>query len=431
MEQISLVVPETEEITLAACLESPAVLRSVLESGLRPEDFLSDPHRYIFSAMRSMSERMAHVNEVTLKAQLEKTGKLEMIGGGPVIERLSHMDVSTAATMEYASIIKDRSLRRRMLDAAERIVEATHREESIADLLDVAERSIFQVSERIAAGISRGITGADLADLYRNRSDEFNGIPFPYFTMNRRQRGRNYGSLNIWMGYSSDGKTVVGLGNALDAAQRGFKTAIYSLEMDEGELLYRLLAMMTSATKSQIENNELTIEQGIEVEEALSELTDLPLTIYADPALTPADIRRIQMRSKDELLVVDYLQRFDYREYADIPRIAKQFKNIALSTGCCVDLLSQVTPPQHGLGQNPFPRPSLSNTFGGKATGHEANNVYCIWAKRENDGGGRWVRTGYGELICLKARGGGGEYVVPMKFKPNSVRWIEEVEIPV
>jgi hypothetical protein len=131
------------------------------------------------------------------------------------------------------------------------------------------------------------------------------------------------------------------------------------------------------------------------------------------------------MREKFDLIVVDYLQRFTYIDFMEIPRIAKQFKNIALTTKCCVDLLSQLTPAQVAVGQNPFPPPNMNSIYGGKATAHEANNLLFVWAHRKMDEYGKWQRTGTGQIISAKQRGGKGEMEFDVNFDQDRIMWME------
>lgn len=423
---INLVAPEAEENLLAACLESPAALMVVVGSGLRPEDFNGPGNEWLYRTIRNMFDRGQAVDKTTLTAQLEAGGKLDLIGGAGVIERLDELAVNHHNASEYADIVRDRSIRRELFDSTEKIVNLCHSEPDARKLLSSSENLLYRVSDKLSGGSAKGMTSEQLMDLYRNRKQAVERIPYPFEGLNMRTKGRERGSLTVWGGYSSDGKSIIGMQNAIAAAKAGYRVGYFSLEMTEEELLYRLLAMETGINKSLIEEGVLDLEQSEELEDAARILSKLPLVTYHDPEYTPAEIRSIQMREKFDLIVIDYLQRFHFMDWQEIPRMAKQFKNIALGTKCCVDVLSQLTPAQVNPGANPFPVPHMNSLYGGKATGHEANNVLFIWAHRfKDETSGRWERTGTGEIISAKQRGGQGEFSFSVELDRDRVMWME------
>ncbi len=58
--------------------------------------------------------------------------------------------------------------------------------------------------------------------------------------------------------------------------------------------------------------------------QAFEEIDSWKLKLYCDPSITPDDIRAIQMRESFDLIEIDYLQRFDFMDYSEIPRMAKK-----------------------------------------------------------------------------------------------------------
>jgi replicative DNA helicase len=100
---------------------------------------------------------------------------------------------------------------------------------------------------------------SELVELYLNKRDDIDRIVYPFQALNRVSKGRDRGSLTVWGGYSSDGKSIIGMQSALAAAQAGYSVGYFSLEMTEEELLYRLLSMHTGIPKQRIEDEELDI----------------------------------------------------------------------------------------------------------------------------------------------------------------------------
>ena len=425
MGAIELASISAEEHLLGACLGSGTALVAVSGSGLKPEDFSGVSHEILFRAMLEVSEKGQDVNLTTVTAHLEAGDKLGLVGGLGSLERLNELGELSYAANDYADIVKDRSIRRKMFDAAQGIVNTIYHEQDVRKMLSDCEREVYRVSDAMGGGATKGMSAADLVDLYKNRRAKPERIPYPFHTLNKETSGRERGSLTVWGGYSSDGKTIIGMQSLIAAAQAGYTVGYFSLEMTEEELLYHMLSMMTGVPKSVIEEGSCNLVTEDIVSEAARKLSELPITTFHDPEYTPTEIRGIQMREKFDLIVVDYLQRFTYIDFMEIPRIAKQFKNIALTTKCCVDLLSQLTPAQVAVGQNPFPPPNMNSIYGGKATAHEANNLLFVWAHRKMDEYGKWQRTGTGQIISAKQRGGKGEMEFDVNFDQDRIMWME------
>jgi replicative DNA helicase len=430
---ISLVTVEAEEVVLGACLLSSATFIAVMTTDLKPEDFNVPMYTKIYSVMLDMFQAGEQISVLALCAHFENRGDVSSIGGLNTIKRLPQVaqtylndslrDIDGA--LNHVEVIRDRAVRRSLREASERIINLIHSEPDVRTLVTACEQSIFSATEQTAS--SSGYTGSDLVGLYASSTSKSVGkrTPYPFKQLNKYLTGKSEGSLIIWGGYSSDGKSVLGLQNLATSCKDGAKVGYFSLEMTEEELLFRLIAMETGLPMTKIEFGGLDFDESRLLDTALGKIKDWDFTIYSDPDITPGEIRARQTRERFNSIGVDYLQRFPYREYREIPRIAKLFKNIALSTKCSVDLLSQLTPGEHGLGKNPFTRPHIHSLYGGKATAHEANNVIFIWAERTLGPHGGWERTGNGEIISAKARSGKAEFSFPVTFNTSRLMWEE------
>ena len=421
----SLVSPESEENLLALCLENTAALLGAVGSGLRPQHFGTPGHELIYRTMREMIDRGEAVDSATLINHLDTSGKLDLIGGRGVIERLN-TTAPVHSFKEYARIIRESAFRRDMFDGAKDIIDLIDVEPDIRDLATGSQNILYRIIDQLGNGAKSGMNANELVELFVNKRKEIERIVYPYHSLNARSKGRERGALTVWGGYSGDGKTIIGMQSALAAAQAGYRVAYFSLEMTEEELLYRLLAMHTGIPKQRIEDEDIDMLERGKLNRAIHAISQLPLKTYHDPDYTPTEIRTEQMKEKFDLIVVDYLQRMQYSSWDELGKMAKQFKNIALGTKCCVDLLSQLTPKQHNPGQNPFPVPDLNSLFGGRVASHEANNVFYIWAKRAKEKStNAWLRTGEGQIISSKQRGGGGEFSFDVRLNRERVMWEE------
>lgn len=432
MGGFALASPDAEEALLSAMLSNHTAVLSTLQQGLRREDFGYDVNGTIFASICRVVDEGKQVDPITVQAEIEASGKLELIGGKHTLMRIVDLVGDPNRASEYTQIVKDRSLRRSMRAACEKIMHDLHNDSDIKRVINTAEDQVYRVGELMQGTGTSGLSGSEMMQMWRSRSVDRALIPYFYRSLNKVNHGRRPGFLTIWAGYTSDGKSIAAIQEAMNACGFGHRVALYSLEMTDDEIMCRLLSQLTGIEPSRIELNDTDYEEGLVIDRAVEHVGRWDLHVYADPAYTPADIRARQMRERSDLVIIDYLQRFDFTEWSQIPRIAKQFKNLALSTRSCVDLLSQLTPPQErGPSANPFPMPNENMLYGGKATGHEANAVLFVWSSRERDEEtGVWQRAGVGEMVVGKFRGGKSGFSVPIYFDENHVGWFERKREP-
>lgn len=328
---------------------------------------------------------------------------------------------------QYVDIIRDRSMRRRLSEGFEASSRLLYSEPDGKELLEKVQTTLYRTLDEYMASSYMGLRGADLSSAWESRNDSGPRIQYAWNTAEAVLNGRARGDLSIWGLYTSDGKSTIALRNVVSACREGLKVAFVLLEMTDVQMTARLLAYMTGIDMGRIERNELSLEEQSRIEEAFTEIEGWNLQIYFDPSMTVADIRAIQMKDRNDLIVIDYLQRMDFKDFNEIPRMAKQLKNIALTTKCHIDLFSQLTPK--GLdnrSQNPFSKPDVNSLYGGKATAHEADNIIFLWAKRQQDEDGGWnTRTGYGTFIAAKVRQGRPGLEFEMKFDARHIQWEE------
>jgi replicative DNA helicase len=133
-------------------MDSEAVLRAT--EYVDDTMFYREGNRRIFRAMLALSERGDVVDPLTLSEELLRNGDLESSGGKDYIGFLVDA-VPTSANIEYhAKIVREKALRRRLIEVSTAIVaEAFESAAPAAELLDAAEHKIFEVNQ------SRGVEG--------------------------------------------------------------------------------------------------------------------------------------------------------------------------------------------------------------------------------------------------------------------------------
>ena len=421
---IVLADPDAEKMLLGVLLTERSAPIAALSMGLTRDDFNYEINSLVWDFIQLLVEQGRPVDKVTILSEAQSAGMLEVFGGPEYIEGLVK-DCDTSLLGEYVNTVRDRSLRRRINKSVDSIINDLHSEPNGKILIDNTQKHLWRAIDPYIAAAYSGIKASSVRDFIEAQRGSGELIPYAFTTLNKVNKGRKPGTLTVWGGYTSDGKSVIGVTEALHAALQGFRVGFFGLEMTDEEMIARLLNQMSGVPIHDIEDGTIKAGDRIIIDACLDDLDRANLTMYCDPSITPADVCNIQMRERYDLILVDYLQRFDFREFRELVGITKRFKNLALSTKTCVDLLSQLTPKETRPGQNPFTKPDNNSLYGGKAIAHEANNVHYVWADRMLDEDGGWVKTGDGKIIISKARGGRANWDFNVHFRENTLRWEE------
>src|SRR6478752_7290607 len=139
-----------EEAVLGSLLlDRDAVIK--IAPFLRPEDFYREAHGWIYGAVLDLYARREPPDPVTLASELERSGKLENIGGYSYLAKLVN-NTPTAVHIEYyAHIVERTSVLRRLISAGGEIAALGYSEDrESAVVLDRAEQIRFSISrERV------------------------------------------------------------------------------------------------------------------------------------------------------------------------------------------------------------------------------------------------------------------------------------------
>ena len=89
---------------------------------LRADDFYRESHRRIFDAMVSLYDSGKGVDAVLVREELRRRGDLEAAGGPEAIVNLLDRVPTAAHAAHYAGIVRDASIRRGIIVAADRVI---------------------------------------------------------------------------------------------------------------------------------------------------------------------------------------------------------------------------------------------------------------------------------------------------------------------
>ena len=139
---------EAEESVLGAMMVSRSAVDLVLDTRLEPDDFYRPRHRTIHRAIRELDNRGEPIDAVTVAELLRTEGALDDVGGADIVSSLAAATPAPGNAGNYAKIVKQNALMRRLLEAAQKIQIAVNtREQEPRELVEHAERLLFNVAQ--------------------------------------------------------------------------------------------------------------------------------------------------------------------------------------------------------------------------------------------------------------------------------------------
>jgi replicative DNA helicase len=363
---------------------------AVIDAG----DFFRDAHRRIFNAMVELNERGDAIDLVTVKDLLTRTGELEDVGGVAYIARLVDGVPRATNVDHYARIVKEKSTLRALITSASEILQEAYAGAEDADeILDAAEKRIFEVADkRIRTGfvpISSLVQESfdTLSKLQQHRG-LVSGVPTGFTELDEMTAGLQGGDLVIIAARPSMGKTSFVLNIALHAAlnrERPMVVGFFSLEMSAQQLFIRLLTSEARIDAHRLRSGYLSPDDYSKLVKAVGTLESAQIFIDDSASIGVLEMRAKARRLKADhgldLLVVDYLQlmqgrgRFDNRQQ-ELASISRSLKGLAKELGVPLVALSQLSRAPETRSDR---RPQLSDLRESGAIEQDADVVMMIF----------------------------------------------------
>ncbi len=358
MERIPPHNEEAERSALGAVMLNKEVLLDVTEE-VKPEDFYNESHREIFDAIMNLYRENTAVDMLTVCEELNRRKTLDMVGGRAYIATLTAEVPSTANAGEYAKIVSEKAMLRRLITAAEDITIKGYDDKMAAEeLLDYAEGDIFRIAQKRQRNDYAKIQDVLMKNLriidqaVQNKGQVI-GLPTGFKQLDEKTSGLQPSDLIIVAARPGMGKTAFALNIAQQSAVKaGASVLIFSLEMSQEQLGQRLIAMQARVESEKLKKGTLDLKDWDRINFALNELNNTKIVIDDTPGISIMEMRNKCRRLKAEqgldLIVVDYLQlmTFDGRAASrqqEISALSRHLKLLAREMNCPVIVLSQLS----------------------------------------------------------------------------------------
>ncbi|MDQ6694176.1 MAG: replicative DNA helicase [Chloroflexota bacterium] len=312
---------------------------------LHPEDFYREAHGWIYGAVLDLYARREPPDPVTLSSELERGGRLQNVGGYSYLISLVNRTPTAVHIEYYAHIVERTSVLRRLISAGGEIAALGYSEEAeVSQTLDKAESLLFAVSQRTA---DNGFTSIeqvlneyyDRIESIQNNPGAVVGVPTGFHDLDEITGGLQPSDLIILAARPGVGKTSLALGIAHNAASKGKRVGVFSLEMSREQLVQRLLAVETGVDSQRLRLGYLTDEDWHVVSDAIGRLAQMPIYIDDSAGLNIHELRskarRLEAETGVDLLIIDYLQlmqgsaRKDGNRVQEVTEISRNVKVMA------------------------------------------------------------------------------------------------------
>ncbi len=430
---------DLEEAVLGACLLDKDAFTIVVEF-LEPKSFYLPAHQEIFTAMKNLFHEQKPIDLLTVQESLHKTGKLNAIGGTTYLMDLSNK-IASAANIEYhARIVLQKHIQRELISISNNTIkEAFEDHKDVLELLDWVEQRLYEISDEnlntgfkpvsdIAAEVRKEL------EYIASKEDATVGVPSGFDDLDKVTNGWQSSDLIIVAARPGMGKTAFVLSLAKNAVERGYPVAIFSLEMEDKQLVQRMISMDSEINTSRIRAAKLDQSEWNRLYQSVEKMSELPLYIDDTAGINifelRAKCRRLKQNHDIQMIIIDYLQLMsadrgsskNSNREQQISQISRSLKGLAKELKVPVIALSQLSRAVETRGGDK--RPMLSDLRESGAIEQDADIVTFIYRPEYYQAEGNIdLPDDVAQIIIAKHRNGSLEDV-NLRFIADYVKFV-------
>lgn len=349
---------ESEQCVIGSIIVEEETLVPVAEI-LDREDFYIDAHKVIYDSMIELSNERKPIDMITLTNRLKEKGYLDQVGGVTYLTSITNMIPTTSNVKVYAEIVKKNSTLRKLIKASNDIISMGYgASDSLDDILNVAEKKIFDISQdRMSQDfkpISEVLTSvtAMIEEVY-SKGSEITGLDTGFIDLNKKLGGFHKSDLILIAARPGMGKTAFALNLVANVAIRSKSSvAVFSLEMSKEQLVQRLLSSQSNVALDNISKGKIADDEWKKLTDAMTVLSSSHIFIDDTPGIKVSEIRskcrKLKMEKGLDMIMIDYLQLMEADGRADnrqqeVSKISRSLKILAKEMNCPVIALSQLS----------------------------------------------------------------------------------------
>ena len=420
---------DAEMAILGGILLDPNALVRIADR-LPDQAFYIAAHKTLYRAALALHQRQEPIDLMTMTMYLMQHNQLEGVGGKSALVRLIDTTVSATNIDAYADLVLDKWRRRRMGELGRKMLELQHDPEDWKALYEGVEQSLMKLAMDDASTGLRPLSEIQVdmfTEIERNATaGKPPGIPTGFVDLDAVLQGFQRGDLIIVAARPSMGKTAMCLNIAANIAAPGLPVAIFSLEMSQLQLAYRLTSAHAQIETSRLRAGKVAEKEWTRLGEGIAGQAQWP--VYIDDTPSPglshivSQCRRLKAQKGDlGMVFIDYLQLMDgtqgggkgENESQQLAKLTRRLKMMARELDAPVVVLSQLS---RGVESRTDKRPVMSDLRSSGAIEQDADVVMMLY--REEYYTPDTADRGIAEVLIRKNRNGPVDKV-QLLFQPE------------
>ena len=362
---------EAEQAIIGSMLTDKDAVIAAVEV-LQEQDFYREDNKIIYSAILNLYNRAEPIDIITLKSELKSMGKFEAVGGLEYIVQLPDKVPTTSNVEQYIKIVEEKSMLRALIKTADELITLGYDPtQEVEQVIDIAEKKIFQVMQKKNQKGYSSIkdilvdTFTQLEQLY-NQKESITGVPTGFVDLDYRTSGLHNSDLILVAARPAMGKSAFALNIATNAAVRAkVPVAIFSLEMSKEQMTNRILCSEAMVDSAKVRTGKIDDDEWAKLAATSGALSEAGIYIDDTPGISIMEIRakcrKMKLEKNIGLVVIDYLQlvqgsnkKGGSREQ-EIAEISRSLKILAKEIDVPVIALSQLSrAPEQRIDHRPM-----------------------------------------------------------------------------
>ena len=410
---------DAEQSVIGSMIMDKDAILTAMEM-LTSDDFYHKQYGILFDAMIELYSKGLPVDLITLQNKLKEKEVPEEISSLSYVKELLDAVPTSANIKYYAKIVKDNSMRRRLIRLNEEIENECYAgRESVDTVMDMTEKKVFDLLSTRGGGgdyvpIRQVVMNAlEKIENAAKTSGTVTGIPTGFIDLDYRTAGLQPSDLILIAARPSMGKTAFVLNIAQYVAfHEDMCTAIFSLEMSKEQLVNRLFSLESRVDAQALRTGNLSDSDWEKLIEGAGTIGNSKLIIDDTPGISISELRskcrKYKLEHGLDIIIIDYLQlmtgsvgKSSESRQQEVSDISRQLKGLARELNVPVVSLSQLS---RAVESRPDKRPMLSDLRESGAIEQDADVVMFIYRDEYYNKDSEFKKQA--EIIIAKQRNG-------------------------
>ncbi len=379
---------EAEQAVIGSIILDAERLSQVTEI-IKTDDFYVEKHKEIYSLLQSMYLESRNIDIVTLLNNLVASSNYDEDNVKTYVKQLCEMVPAVSNIEDYARIVRDKALLRRLISVSEEISESAYQDtDNVTEIVDSAESKVFALTQGMITSDFTSVHDVILEyykqlDAIRNDPESANGTPTYYSGLDKVLVGMGKGDLVLIGARPGMGKTSFALNIASQVAMHQNKSvAIFSLEMSSTQLVARMLSSEARIDSYKLRKGDISPDEFQALAKAATALSKTQIFIDDSSDVTVTRMKAKLRRLKNlGLIVIDYLQLMQSDKHTDnrvveVADISRNLKLLAKEFGVPVITCAQLS---RGPESRTSKKPMLSDLRDSGAIEQDADIVIFLY----------------------------------------------------